>query len=345
MQKLIFVVDDSELNLTMVKHAIQSHYRVMTMLSAAKMFKLLEKKKPDLILLDIEMPEMDGFEALHQLKSNGEYADIPVIFLTGMTDADVEVRGFQLGVVDFISKPFSAPVLTNRLKTHLDIDGLIRLRTLQLQQKTDQLENLKNGITSVLAGMVENRDNVTGSHIWRTTAYLRIMIDEMIKKGLYANELGAMNINLVVSSASLHDVGKIAISDVILKKPGRLTDEEMEIMKTHCVAGEHVIDQIANVVDDVEFLYYARMFAISHHERWDGTGYPHGLAGTDIPFLGQVMSIVDVYDALTSARHYKKGLDAEKSIKIIMEGSGTQFDPRIAEIFFGVSEKLKEVAL
>ena len=338
MQKTIFVVDDSEINLTMAKDALKDHYRIMTMPSAAKMFALLEKRTPDLILLDIEMPEMDGFEVLKLLKANSRQADIPVIFLTSMTDAEVEVRGFQLGVIDFINKPFSAPVLINRLKTHLDIDGLIKTRTLQLQ-------TLKNGIASVLSGMVESRDKVTGDHIGRISAYMRILIDEMIERGVYAQELKEMDIDLVVSSASLHDVGKIAISDVILNKPGKLTFDEFEIMKTHCAVGEYVIDQIAAITDDVEFLHYAKLFISTHHERWDGTGYPRGLSKNEIHFLGQVMAIVDVYDALTSERPYKVGFDADTSVSIIMEASGTQFDPCIAEIFFEVRERFKKVRL
>ena len=343
MQKTIFVVDDNESNLSMAKSALKDHYRVMTMPSAAKMFEILEKRVPDLILLDIEMPDMDGFEALRQLKASKVHTNIPVIFLTSMTDASVEVLGFQLGVVDFISKPFSAPVLVNRLKTHLDIDTLIQERTRQLEAKTTQLQTLQSGIISVLAGMVENRDKVTGDHIWRTSAYMRILINEMIKKGVYANELQEKDIEMLISSARLHDVGKIAISDVILNKPGKLTDEEFEIMKTHCSSGEYVIDQISALTDDVEFLHYAKIFIGAHHERWDGKGYPNGLAGKSIPVLGQIMAIVDVYDALTSERPYKKAFTEEAAIEIIMEGSGTQFDPCIAEVFYEIREQLKEV--
>jgi len=352
MQKTIFVVDDSAINLITAKNALKDYYRVMTMLSAAKMFELLEKRVPDLILLDIEMPDMDGFEALHKLKTNGIHADIPVIFLTSMTDDDVEVRGFQIGAVDFINKPFSVPVLINRIKTHLDIDELIRERTAQLQQKTDelhksaaQLETLKNGIVSVLAGMVESRDKVTGDHIGRTSVYMWLLINEMIESGVHSDELLEMDVDLLVSSASLHDVGKIAISDVILNKPGKLTYDEFEIMKTHCEKGEYVIDQISALTDNVDFLYYAKIFIGSHHERWDGTGYPRGLSKTDIPFLGQIMSIVDVYDALTSERPYKKALDADKAVSIIMEGAGTQFDPQIAEVFLEVKDLFKLIKL
>jgi len=294
-------------------------------------------------LLDIEMPEIDGFEALKYLKNSRAFMDIPVVFLTGMTDAAVEVRGFQLGVIDFITKPFSAPVLRNRIKTHLNIDELIRERTLQLQHKTVQLETLQNGIVYVLADMIENRDRGTGGHIDRTTKYIRILIDEMILYGLHADELNAMDLELLTSSARLHDIGKISISDVILNKPGKLTNEEFEIMKTHAAEGVRIIDQIVTRTEDVEFLRNARLFAGYHHERWDGKGYPYGLAGPEIPLQGRIMAVVDVYDALVSVRPYKQAFSHEDAVKIIMGGAGTQFDPKIADVFFAVSTKFKEI--
>ena len=343
MQKTIFVVDDNDTNLAMAKEAIKDQYRVMTLPSAEKMFALLKKVKPDLILLDIEMPETDGYEAIQRLKSNKEQADIPVIFLTGITDTSTEVRGFQLGGIDFIPKPFSAPVLLNRIKTHLDIDELIRERTSQLHQKTVQLQNLQNAIIFGFADMVENRDQITGGHVERTAIYLKILVDAMIARGTYAGELVKTDLDLFISSARLHDVGKITISDVILNKPAKLTDEEFEIMKTHSAEGERIIDQIASRTDDKEFLNNAKLFAGYHHERWDGKGYPRGAKGLDIPLQGRIMTIVDVYDALVSERPYKKAFTADEAIKIIMENSGTQFDPAIADAFFAVRDQFKAV--
>jgi len=343
MQKTIFVVDDSDTNLAMAKDALKAQYRVMTLPSAAKMFAFLEKITPDLILLDIEMPEMDGFEALRLLKENSEWAGIPVIFLTSMTDADVEVRGFTLGVIDFITKPFSEPVLVNRIKTHLDIDELIRERTDQLHKKTVQLQNLQHAIIFSFADMVENRDEGTGGHVERTAMYIKILVDAMIEKGIYADEIKELDIESFVSSARLHDVGKIAISDLILNKPGKLTDEEYEIMKTHTTEGEHTIDQIASRTDDVEFLRNAKQFAGTHHERWDGKGYPRKLAGANIPIQGRMMAIVDVYDALVSVRPYKKAFTADEAVDIILEGYGTQFDPKIVDVFKEVKNSFEAV--
>jgi len=346
MQKTIFVVDDSDTNLSKAKEALKDHYRVMTLPSAAKMFTLMEKIKPDLILLDIEMPEMDGFEALNLLKENASHADIPVIFLTSMTDEAIEVRGFQLGVVDFIGKPFSPPVLLNRIKTHLDIDELIRERTTKLRQRTEQLQRLQNGIVFVLADMVEARDHGTGGHVERTTSYMKILTDMMTERGIYANEISEMDIDLLISSARLHDVGKISISDNVLNKPARLTDEEFAIMKTHTAEGERIIGDIVSRTGEGEaFLQNARLFAGYHHERWDGKGYPYGLVGMEIPLQGRLMAFVDVYDALISERPYKKAFTHEDAINIIMENAGKQFDPLIAEVFYAAGDQLKEVKI
>ncbi|MDR2599389.1 MAG: response regulator [Oscillospiraceae bacterium] len=343
MKKIIFVVDDSDTNLMMAKRALQEDYRVMTFPSAEKMFSLLPNIRPDLILLDIVMPEIDGFAALKTLKSTEEYAEIPVIFLTGLSDIETEVNGFQMGVVDFITKPFSEPVMLNRIKTHLDIDEIIRERTAQLQQKTENLEKLKNAVIFGFADLVENRDESTGGHIERTSTYLKVLMDTMEENNVYVDELAFINNDLVISSARLHDVGKIAISDVILNKPGKLTDDEFAIMKNHTTAGEEAINQIAARTDDVEFLNSAKLFAGSHHERWDGKGYPRGLAGTDIPLHGRIMAIVDVYDALVSERPYKKAFSEEVAVSIIMENAGTQFDPNIAEVFYKAREKFAEI--
>jgi len=344
MQKTIFVVDDNDTNLSMAKEALKEQYRVITLPSAAKMFIFIEKVIPDLILLDIEMPGIDGFEALHHLKNNPSQADIPVIFLTGMTDASIEAKGFQQGVIDFITKPFSAPVLMNRIKTHLDIDEIIRERTTDLRQRTEQLQRLQNGIVFVLADMVENRDKGTGGHVERTTTYIKSLIEKLMERDIYADEISEMDSDLLISSARLHDVGKISISDTILNKPAKLTDEEFLIMKTHTTEGERIIDQIVSRTGDNEaFLHNAKLFAGYHHERWDGKGYPYRLEGTGIPLQGRIMAFADVYDALISERPYKKPFTHEEAIRIMMENAGTQFDPYIAVMFHEVSDKFKEV--
>jgi putative two-component system response regulator len=333
--KTIFVVDDSDTNLSMAEAVLEDQYRVMTMPSAEKMFSLLEKVTPDLILLDIEMPEMDGFDALKILKSESLWVDIPVMFLTGRNDAEVEARGFEMGAVDFITKPFSAPVLLNRIKTHLGIEKIIR-------ERTSQLNRLQNSILAVLADMVENRDKGTGGHIERTSIYIKILIDEMKTRGVYIDEMEGWDVDKMISSARMHDLGKISITDIIVNKPGKLTDDEYEIMKSHAYEGERIIDEIIARTGEGDFLRNAKLFAGAHHERWDGKGYPRGLKETEIPLQGRIMAIVDVYDALVSERPYKKAFSDEEAVKIIMDNSGTHFDPKIAEIFFESKDLLKK---
>jgi len=354
MQKLVFIVDDNDSNLAAAATVLENKYRVLTIPSAMKMFSLLEKMQPDIILLDVEMPEMNGFEALKKLKSSSKHADIPVIFLTGLSDVGSEAYGIDLGAVDFIMKPFSEPVLLNRIKNHLHIDELIRERTSQLQERsaqlavqsdqlverTKQLERIKHGIVFTLSNLVENRDENTGGHIERTVRHMKILLDEMIAKEVYVNEMSDWNIAALVASAPMHDLGKIVIPDSILNKPGPLSSAEFDTMKSHATEGKRVIEEIINLTGDSDFLQYAKLIAAHHHERWNGEGYPNGLKGTDIPLQGRIMAIIDVYDALVYERPYKEAFDHEKAVGIIMDESGSHFDPQIAEVFLGANEKM-----
>jgi putative two-component system response regulator len=362
--KKIFVVDDNSVNLLAAEDALSEYYEIYTLSSAALMFDLLENVIPDLILLDILMPEMDGFEALKRLKSEKRYMDIPVIFVTGKSDSGTEALGFEMGVLDFISKPFSVPVLLNRIRTHLHIEDIIRYRT-------DKLLKLQSSLVSVLANMIENRDTQTGHHVERTTEYIRILLNAMLERGIYAEQIMGWNLEVVISSSSfhdlgeivsfnekapadsleiaispsrLHDIGKISVSDMILNKPGKLTHEEYEEMKKHVVEGERIIDTIIAESGNEAFLQNARLFAGSHHEKWDGTGYPRGLSGTNIPLQGRVMAIADVYDALRSHRPYKEAFSHEKAVEIIRENRGSHFDPHVVDIFLEICDLFAEVS-
>ncbi|MCL2031349.1 MAG: response regulator [Oscillospiraceae bacterium] len=340
MRNIIFVVDDNATNLTVAEEALDQHYRVIALSSAAKMFKALDKFTPDLILLDIDMPEMNGFETLKRLKASHSHSDIPVIFLTALTDAANETYGLELGAVDFIMKPFSEPVLLNRIQTHLHIDKQIRESTAQLRERTRQLVQLQNSIVYTLADLVENRDHYTAGHIERTTKFIEILIGAMRARNVYADELSGWDIESVISSARLHDVGKIVIPDAILNKPGPLTGEEFDIMKTHSAEGARIIAQTIRRTGDTEFLQNAALIAAYHHERWDGSGYPHGLAGPAIPLHGRVMAVIDVYDALISERSYKKAFSHDEAVRIITEEAGRHFDPAVAGAFVSVSDRI-----
>jgi len=341
MKKTIFVVDDNSTNLAVAENTLEKQYLVITFSSAAKMFAAMEKIKPDMILLDIAMPEISGFDAIKHLKESKRYAEIPVIFLTGITDAKTEAAGIELGAVDFILKPFTVPVLLNRIKNHLHIDEMIHEHTEQLCKRTDQLQRMQNAIVFTLADIVEKRDANTGGHIERTAVYVKILLDEMLKRAICIDEIKNWDLDSIVSSTRLHDLGKIAIPDSILNKPDKLTAEEFEIIKTHPIAGERIIDNMIALSGDGDFLHNSKLIAAYHHEYWDGTGYPYGLKETDIPLQGQIMAIVDVYDALTSRRPYKKAFTCEEAMELIKKDSGTHFDPRIVELLCGIKDKLQ----
>jgi putative two-component system response regulator len=343
--KTIFVVDDSKTNLLMAEQVLSGSYEVVTVSAAVTMFKLLENIIPDLILLDIMMPDIDGFEALKMLKANSKYRDIPVMFLTSKSDGATEARGFDMGVMDFITKPFFGAVLINRIKKHLAIEDIVRERTEALNQRTDKLLCLQNNMISALANMVENRDKLTGKHLERTASFMRILINAFIKQGVYYNELIKWNVDAVISSSRLHDLGKIVVTDNILNKCGKLTEAEFEIIKTHTTEGERIISDIIGDLGDEEFFIYTKICAATHHERWDGTGYPRGLAGEDIPLQGRIMALADVYDALVSERPYKNALSHEEAVDIICENKGSHFDPKIVDVFMGVHELFRAVPM
>ncbi|MCL2456844.1 MAG: response regulator [Defluviitaleaceae bacterium] len=341
MEKTILIVDDNAINLTVAEKALREQYRVIAVPSAEKMFKALEKFAPDLILLDVEMPDVSGFDAMKKLKTNKIFSEIPVIFLTALSDAESEAHGIKLGAVDFILKPFSEPVLQNRVKNHLHIDEMIRERTKQLLERTEELERLKNVLVYTMADLVENRDENTGGHIDRTASYMKLLIDSMIENKIYEDEIKNWDIDAVVSSARLHDVGKMVIPDSILNKPGKLTDEEFAIMKSHSVAGAQIIDKAISRMGNAEFLLNAKKIAAYHHEKWNGTGYPYGLAEENIPLQGRIMAIADVYDALVSERPYKKAFSHDEAVQIITNDAGKHFDPVLVDCFVRIKDKFK----
>ncbi|MDR2600076.1 MAG: response regulator [Oscillospiraceae bacterium] len=336
----IIVVDDIATNLSIAKSALSDKYDVFTAPSGAKLMLLLNKLTPDLILLDIEMPEMDGYEVIKVLKNSEKTMNIPVIFLTGKIDPEHEVRGLSLGAVDYITKPFSRELLLKRIDLHVLFERQkqellnhnLRLEN-EVDKKTKTVMELQSTILKAVAELVESRDNVTGDHIGRTQKSLNILIDLLISNDIYKEELAELDIPLLVMSSQLHDVGKISIRDNILMKQGKLDYDEFEEMKKHTVYGVDIIRKIEDSTSDNDFLHYAEVYAGTHHERWDGTGYPHGLKEMDIPIHGRLMAIVDVYDALVSKRPYKNPFPHSDAIDIISKGLGTQFDPVICKVF------------
>jgi len=347
-KKLIILVDDNPANLRIGKNVLAEKYAVATAPSAEKMFGLLENNNPAMILLDVDMPETNGYEAIKKLKSKPETKDIPVIFLTARTESDDELEGLSLGAIDYITKPFQPPLLLKRIEVHLLVEA--QRKELQyfnenlqkmVEEKTQSVIELQNALLKTMAELVECRDDITGGHIERTQRGIKILLEEIEKSGIYREKTKGWNMNLLLQSCQLHDVGKISISDNILKKPGKLTDEEFNEMKKHTSFGEQIIEKIETLAKESDFLDYAKIFAASHHEKWDGSGYPRGLKGEKIPLLGRIMAIADVYDALTSERHYKKAFSHEEAVRIITEGSGTQFDPALVDVFTRTAAQFK----
>jgi len=339
-RKTLFLVDDDLTVLKIGKDTLSGHYKVITLNSVRALLEMTDKLLPDLILLDVNMPDVGGYEGIKLLKADERTSRIPVIFLTALNDEKTELEGLTLGAVDYITKPFSVPLLLKRIEIHLLIESQNRELVFfnnNLQQmvneKTETVVKLKNAIISTMAEIVEYRDEITGNHIIRTQKYVKIILDALKNSGHYAKELSVLDAELVMQSSQLHDVGKIAISDIILKKPGRLSPEEFDEIKTHTVFGEKIISALKEKAMDDDFLEYARIIALYHHEKWDGSGYPYGLSGTDIPLIGRVMAIADVYDALVGVRPYKKALTHDEARKIVCDGKGSHFDPVLSDVF------------
>jgi len=346
----IIIVDDNLSNLTMGRNMLKEFYEVYPAPSAAKLFEILGNVTPDLILLDIEMPEMDGYETIKKLKADPMYREIPVMFLTAKSDESSELAGFDLGAMDYLSKPFSAPLLLKRIANQLlivqqkrDLKDYADNLEQKVKEKTKEVMELKNAVLATVADLVEFRDQLTGSHTNRTQAYLKVLTEQLIVDKKYSDEVEKWDMDFFLPSAQLHDVGKISITDLILNKPGKLEPEEFEIMKTHVSAGVAAIERIMKKTAEHAFLHHALSIAGTHHEKWDGSGYPKGLKGYDIPLEGRLMAIADVYDALISERPYKKPIPHEESCKIIEEGSGTHFDPVLIEVFVKVKDNFKTI--
>jgi len=347
----IFLVDDNIINLNVGKNALQHKYTVITIPSGEKLLLSLKKLKPGLILLDIDMPGMSGYDVIKVLKLNPETVDIPVIFLTAKNQIENELLGFSLGAVDYITKPFSQLLLLKRVELHLllqaqkdelrEFNGnLIEM----VNERTNDISALQNAVIMWAAEVIEFRDEETGHHVERVQKYLEILINEMKKDSFYAGEIAKWDIEAFLKSALLHDVGKIKIRDDILLKNARLTDEELVNMKLHSLYGKTLIESLQDKVPNQTFLEYAKVLAHSHHERWDGTGYPDGLQGEEIPLQARMMSLADVYDALISERSYKKAFSHEEAMQSIAKGRGTQFDPELTDLFIRISDKIGKIS-
>lgn len=350
MEKIILIVDDDMTSLKLAKNILDKDYRVATIQSGGMVFKYLSKNTPDLILLDLNMPDMDGFEVIERLQSHPSYSNIPVIFLTANQDPQSEAKCLETGAIDFVSKPFVPLVLKTRVKRTIELydyrrqlELMVRDQAEIISTRTAQISSIQESVIIGMANLIEQRDADTGVHVRNTQHYVKMIADALYEKGMYSDILTDEYRANTIKAAPLHDVGKIRISDTILLKPGKLTEAEYKTMQEHAAFGAEIIDVILGDVEDEEYIRVARMIALSHHEKWDGSGYPQHLKGEDIPLCARIMAIADVFDALYEDRVYKKGIrPIEKVLDMIEKEKGHHFDPVITDVFLGMRDSLKK---
>jgi len=352
-KRTVLVVDDTPDNLTLMIGLLQDDYTVRLANSGEKALRIAAAASPpELILLDIMMPEMDGYEVCRRLKANPHTRGIPVIFLTARSEVEDERLGLELGAVDYITKPLSPPILMARVNTHLTLKALtdsLRSRNEDLEYevaaRTREIEAVKDVTILAMASLAETRDLDTGNHIRRTQNYVRALALQLCDHPRFADGLTERAIVTLFKSAPLHDIGKVGIPDRILLKPGRLDAAEFEIMKTHTTLGRDAIAHAEKSLGvEVEFLTVAKEIALSHQEKWDGSGYPEGLSGDAIPVSARLMALADVYDALISRRVYKEPMTHAQAYAIIVAGRGAHFDPDIVDAFIFIQDEFIAIA-
>ncbi|TFH70356.1 two-component system response regulator [Gammaproteobacteria bacterium LSUCC0112] len=343
-KQTLLLVDDTPENLTILGQILMPHYKVRVASSGVRALDIARSEpRPDLILLDVMMPDMDGYEVIHQLKSGIETQDIPVIFVTALSEAEDEAKGLELGAADYITKPVRPAIVLARVKSQLELKDARNILVNQNQWLESEVERrihqnqLVQDVTlRALASLAETKDNETGAHIKRTQNYVRVLAEKLAELPEYASILDSATIQKYTRAAPLHDIGKVGIPDAILKKPGKLDASEWEIMKTHAKVGSDAIWRALKDEEDLQsfdFLYIVMDIAHYHHEKWDGSGYPEGLKGNAIPLAARLMALADVFDAMVSRRVYKDPIDINETRRHINANSETHFDPRVVEAF------------
>ncbi len=349
----ILVVDDTPENLTMMSFLLKDRYKVKVANHGQKALRIAASEpQPDLILLDIMMPEMDGYEVCRQLQQDPQTRNIPIIFLTAKASVEDEEFGLGLGVVDYITKPISPPVVLARVKTHLSLKAsadFLRSKSDYLEQevakRTREISAVQDVTILAMASLAETRDNETGNHIRRTQHYVKALAEALRQQPKFATVLDDHTIAMLFKSAPLHDIGKVGIPDRILLKPGRYEPEEFAIMQRHPLLGLQAIEHAEQSLGtSVDFLRVAKEIAYGHHEKWDGSGYPQGLVGEAIPLSARLMAVADVYDALISRRVYKEGMPHQQAAEIIAQGRGSHFDPDVVDAFFQIEQTFVAIA-
>ncbi len=352
-KQVILVVDDTPDNLTLMNELLKDLYKVKLANVGTRALRIASSDSPpDLILLDIMMPDMDGYEVCIRLKADPKTRDIPVIFLTARGDVEDEKKGLDLGAVDYIAKPISPSIVLARVKTHLYVKAtqdFLKDKNAFLEEeiarRTREITVIQDVTMLALTSLAETRDSETGNHIRRTQDYIKVLTEKLRKFPRFRDVLTEQYVATLVKSAPLHDIGKVGIPDRILLKPGKLLEEEFEVMKRHAALGRNAIEHAeARMGIDVPFLDIAKEMAQSHHEKYDGSGYPRGIAGDAIPLSARLMAIADVYDALTRCRPYKNAMSHREAVAVIREGRGTHFDPDMVDAFLEIEDTFFRIA-
>ena len=330
----ILVVDDVPANLTLLAGMLKEKgHRVRPVPSGKLALKAVENEPPDLILLDITMPEMNGFEVCQRLKADTRFRDIPIIFISALSETLDKVQAFSCGGIDYVTKPFQFDEVEARVETHLKLHRYQSQLEVLVEKQVKEISDSQVSTIFALSKLSESRDQETGKHLERVQIYCRILAEKLSRQEPYNSIIDAAFIHNIFNASPLHDIGKVAIPDNVLLKPGKLTPEEFDIMKTHSLVGAATMEAVNDMYRNNAFINMGITIARSHHERWDGTGYPDGLKGEDIPLAARIMALADVYDALRSNRCYKGALSRDRSREIVESGNGTQFDPVIGNIF------------
>ena len=349
----VLVVDDTPDNLALMSALLKDRYKVKVANDGPRALRIAAgERPPDLILLDIMMPGMDGYEVCRRLKAAPATREIPVIFLTARAGTEDEESGFALGAVDYITKPISPPIVLARVETHLRLKAsadFLRDQNAFLEQevarRTREVQAIQDVTILAMASLAETRDNETGKHIRRTQLYVRALAERLRTHPRFAAYLTPAQIDVLFKSAPLHDIGKVGIPDHILLKPGSFEPDELAVMKTHTTLGRDAIEHAeAQLGMPLDYLACAKEIAYCHQEKWDGTGYPQGLAGDAIPISARLMAVADVYDALICRRVYKKAMPHEEAVGIIVDGRGRHFDPDVVDAFLDVVEEFRSIA-
>ena len=348
---LILIVDDIDINRIILREILQDDYDILEAASGKEALDILfpESSKPRnplpiAILLDVMMPGIDGFEVLERIKKNEITKNIPVLFITATDSEESESKGLTAGEADYLTKPFNYDIVRARVENHITLARYNHNLEQLVAKKTAEVSKTYESTLEVLATIIEYRNLESGAHIRRTMLLTEAIIAKMQEMEKFDSVLGEFNIHSLIKASALHDIGKIGVPDGVLLKPGKLSEEEFDIMKTHTTIGSQVIDSIASTLPDSDnYLKYAKDICHYHHERWDGKGYPAGLKGEEIPLAARILSVVDVYDALVSPRCYKPPFSHEDSLKIILEGRGTQFDPEIVDLLVEVTDDFIQI--